>query len=151
MPRDAERAREYRRNYYREYAARKRLEAIALLGDKCVICGITGAESLEIDHIDPSTKSFVVTAGWNKPYDVWFAEVMKCQLLCIEHHKEKTLIDTGKKAAKGTHGTLSAYRYCGPPKCEDCKRAKREYTRKYRTTHERTDTPSARRAGLRPL
>lgn len=60
------------------------------------------------------------------------AELAKCQLLCKPHHLEKTLRERGFKPAKGTHGTLSAYKSCGPPKCEECKKAKRDYQREYK-------------------
>lgn len=36
------------------------------------------------------------------------------------------------RPAKGTHGTVSAYRYCGPPKCDECKAAKAEAQRRWR-------------------
>lgn len=39
------------------------------------------------------------------------------------------ITETRTVTAKGTHGTISAYRYCGPPKCEECKRAKRDAMR----------------------
>lgn len=119
--------RDYHREYYRQYAQDRRDEAVALLGGCCAVCGTT--ETLEIDHIDPSAKSFTLTQGWSKKRETWLAELAKCQLLCKKHHDEKTLRDAGRVSAKETHGTLSAYRHCGPPKCDDCKRAKREFAR----------------------
>lgn len=56
-----------------------------LLGGECVMCG--SVERLEIDHIDPSTKSFSLAKGWGKPWAVILEELAKCQLLCYECHK----------------------------------------------------------------
>ena len=53
----------------------------------------------------------------------------KCQLLCKKHHTDKTIVDTGKKLAKGTHGTISSYRYC---KCDACREAANKLSREYR-------------------
>lgn len=92
-----------------------------------MICGT--AESLEIDHIDPATKELDVGKMWAVSEERLMREVKKCQLLCKEHHKEKTLRDKGLKSARETHGTLSSYRYC---KCALCRRAKNEYNREYK-------------------
>ena len=73
-------------------------------------------------------------------HDAWTAECLagkvwatrnmeKCQLLCFSYHSKKTILESGKKIARGNHGTVSTVRYC---KCELCKKAKREYMREYR-------------------
>jgi hypothetical protein len=72
-------------NYFREILLEK-------LGGKCVQCGSTKA--LEFDHIDPSTKSFNISAGYNKPKDVLEKELAKCQILCNKCHIEKTKKDS---------------------------------------------------------
>jgi hypothetical protein len=64
---------------------------IERLGGKCVECGRT--ETLEFDHIDPSTKSFNIASGYSKPKEVLLAEVAKCQLLCNKCHIEKSKKD----------------------------------------------------------
>ena len=64
---------------------------IEKLGGKCVECGCT--EALEFDHIDPSTKSFNIAAGYTKPKEVLLAEVAKCQLLCNKCHIQKSKKD----------------------------------------------------------
>ena len=64
---------------------------IEKLGGKCVECGCT--ETLEFDHIDPSTKSFNIAAGYSKPKEVLLEEVAKCQLLCNKCHIEKSKKD----------------------------------------------------------
>ena len=68
-------------NYLREILIEK-------MGGKCVECGCK--EALEFDHIDPSTKSFNISGGYTKPKEVLQEELLKCQLLCVSCHKEKT-------------------------------------------------------------
>jgi hypothetical protein len=115
--------------YMKEWYERRRAEAVAALGGHCAWCDET--ENLEFDHIDPATKITTISKLWTASEVRFQAELAKCQLLCVPHHIEKTLAERGFKPAKGTHGTLSAYRYCGPPKCEECKAAKREYMQAY--------------------
>ena len=71
-------------NYFREILLEK-------LGGKCVECGST--EALEFDHIDPSTKSFNISAGYHKPKQVLEEELSKCQLLCNKCHIQKSRKD----------------------------------------------------------
>ena len=71
-------------NYFRQILIEK-------LGGKCVECGCT--ETLEFDHIDPSTKSFNISAGYHKPKEVLEEELSKCQLLCNKCHIEKSKKD----------------------------------------------------------
>lgn len=51
---------------------KRRAEAIRKLGGKCVKCG--SEENLEIDHIDPTTKSFEISKLWNVSKEVFDAE-----------------------------------------------------------------------------
>lgn len=62
-----------------------------MLGGQCAKCGAT--DKLEIDHIDPETKIANVTRLWSKPWPVIEKELAKCQLLCFEHHKEKSVAE----------------------------------------------------------
>lgn len=127
------RKRARRRELYREHHEEHRLHnlhgmraSIARmrehLGGKCVVCGAT--DNLEIDHIDPSQKSFNPTA-LRRPWDKTVAELAKCQLLCEACHK-------AKHAAK--HG--SAKRYEKGCRCDLCvefmRSYQREWKRKYR-------------------
>lgn len=59
-----------------------------LLGGVCVVCGTT--ERLEFDHIDPSTKLFDIAKGWARAEKIVLEELEKCQLLCKQHHDEKS-------------------------------------------------------------
>ena len=119
-----------RNEYFRVYMARRRKEmramAIDLLGGCCERCG--SEDDLQIDHIDPKEKSFTVSTR-DVGKEKLLEELEKCQLLCQRCHSDKTIVGLGKKPAPGTHGTLSSYRYCH---CEECRRAKREWSQAYR-------------------
>ena len=105
----------------------RRGEALERLGGKCVACGTP--EELEIDHIDPAQKSFGISKFWSVSKLKFDKELSKCQLLCKSCHEEKSSNEHGKKRAKGTHGTLSSYKYC---KCPECKAAKAAYMKGYK-------------------
>jgi len=116
--------REYMQRRYRARMA----TAIERLGGRCIQCGST--ESLEFDHIDPSTKLMDISQAVTYSTRVFEAELAKCQLLCASHHQQKTLQQNGMTLARGTHGTLSALRYCRPP-CDACRAAKADYNRQH--------------------
>lgn len=122
--------------YMREYVLRRyhaRMAAsIQLFGGHCVKCG--ASSNLQFDHIDPATKAFTIGKMWGLSDDKLQVELKKCQLLCKNCHELKTMGENGRKPAKGTHGTISAYRYC---KCDLCRAAKAASTREYRKTHAR--------------
>jgi 5-methylcytosine-specific restriction endonuclease McrA len=83
-----------------------RAKAIALLGSVCAKCGDTMA--LEIDHIDPTTKS--IESGNLSKYceEKFLAELSKCQLLCKPCHIEKSILERGRELAR--HGSTTMYR-----------------------------------------
>lgn len=118
---------EYMRRYMLERYRRRRNEAIEQLGGKCTECDKT--DNLELDHVDPSTKSFTIAKSGSVSEERWKNELHKCQLLCRLCHVSKTLKDRGQKSAREKHGTISSYRYC---KCDLCREAKAKYTREYR-------------------
>jgi hypothetical protein len=115
LPRDEYNA--YMRVYMAARYHRRRAMAIALLGGKCVECGTT--ENLELDHIDPASKTFYV--GGRTVSEARYLEELKlCQLLCTHHHKVKTA-----KARSVEHGGgLSGKRNC---KCDPCKGRRNVY------------------------
>jgi hypothetical protein len=138
----------------RRYHERRNL-ALKLLGGKCVVCGTR--KNLEIDHIDPSTKTMIVARMTTVAYERFLDEVSRCQLLCKKHHIEKTSSEQsvphggGREGSvarkppaerlKELHGTRKGYqieRRLGIPTCDECRYANSEYTRdlKARKAHE---------------
>ena len=119
---------EYLKKYMLERYHKRMEHFHTLLGNKCCICGST--ENLDIDHIDPKSKQFTIAAkAASAPMAILLEELSKCQLLCRMCHNAKTLENKGLKSAKGTHGTLSAYRYCH---CDLCRKAVADYTKERR-------------------
>ena len=84
---------------------------IEKMGGKCVECGCT--ETLEFDHIDPSTKSFNIAAGYTKPKETLLVEVAKCQLLCNKCHIEKTKKDSKFRPKSMLGGRPIKYSHLG--------------------------------------
>jgi 5-methylcytosine-specific restriction endonuclease McrA len=123
------------RRYMQDYRQQRREEILALVGSCCVVCGATDAP--EIDHIDPTQKSFNVSAFWWKPLAELAEELAKCQRLCSPCHKEKTAQQLplyGKKRSE--HGTDAKYRTgC---RCDDCRNAKRLAMIAYRQSKQPT-------------
>jgi hypothetical protein len=103
---------------------RRKAEAIKRLGGKCVVCG--SRQRLQFDHVERRSgeDSFVITKRLVSVAESKLdEELAKCQLLCFKHHHEKTLKELGRVSAIGTHGTVSSYKYCSPPRCAACKLA----------------------------
>lgn len=117
----------YMKEYVKERYHQLRNQAILDKGGRCQICG--SDSKLEFDHIDPNTKKMTIAKIWSFSEEMRNLELSKCQLLCNECHKKKTLADFGRVSAKETHGTLSSYKYC---KCKLCKSAKADYMRTYK-------------------
>lgn len=117
-----------RRGYDRRRYHERRRRAFERLGNRCVRCG--GRDGLEIDHIDPAQKVFSVSRMWTMRGDVFWAEIAKCQLLCHEHHVEKTLKDRGFNSRR-KHGTFACYRY-SKCRCDKCRAANASRVRGHR-------------------
>jgi len=98
----------------------------AWLGGKCVRCGTT--ENLEIDHIDWRLKEKNMGRLWPaKRRAEMMLELAKCQLLCYEHHKEKTAQDLRERQLGSfTHGTVYGWMKAKCV-CEVCYSAKRRW------------------------
>ena len=113
--------------YMAEYMNRRyhqrRAVAIASLGGHCVVCGTI--ENLEIDHADRATKRLDLGKRWSTSESTYMAELAKCQLLCRQHHKEKSAAELSVPHGGG----LSGKRNC---KCGPCRARKSEYNRNYR-------------------
>lgn len=102
MPRPTK---ELQREYQREWMAKRRA---AWFADKsCVVCG--SRDNLQLDHIDPTTK--VTHAVWSWKEERRETELVKCQTLCEQHHREKTSKENGIKFTKPlVHGTIAGYK-----------------------------------------
>jgi 5-methylcytosine-specific restriction endonuclease McrA len=84
--------REHMRVYVLDRYHRRRAQAIEALGGVCARCGFD--DTLEFDHIDPSTKEFRLARGLAGYSETRIqAELAKCQLLCKECHYQKSRED----------------------------------------------------------
>ena len=127
MKKQRENYNKYMREAHRRRYAELRNAAIERLGGRCAYCGVR--KRLQFDHVDPAAKVDNVSSLIEKNISLFWEEVDKCQLLCQDCHTKKSINESGKKAAKRTHGTLSSRRYC---KCDKCKAAYNAYMRKYK-------------------
>lgn len=113
MPyKDKEKQLEYQRNWMRSR------RASFFEGKVCVKCN--AKKRLELDHIDPTTK--VSHAVWSWKEERREKELLKCQVLCYDCHKEKT------KKQLGNHGVSMYKKGC---RCEICRWGKKYENRKY--------------------
>jgi hypothetical protein len=120
------------------YMQARRLERrqalIALSGGRCSVIGCGSTHDLEFDHIDPTTKLFVLSGcNLDKSWDIILREHAKCVLYCHECHLHKTRefdemggIPVNKNNEPYHHGTARMYSETGC-RCDHCKQAKRMY------------------------
>ncbi len=112
----------------------KKAKLVKLLGGACRYCGYNlSMAALDFHHKD-SNKEKNISELLKSKYETVRQEAEKCTLLCSNCHREEHYKPTirrinARKPRK--HGTSAMYRFCGPPKCDECKRFKREYMRKY--------------------
>lgn len=110
----------------------RRAEAVKILGGACVTCG--SMERLEFDHINPITKLYNISEIWSYSWEIVQTELQKCQLLCHDCHKAKTLKEmTGLRE----HGTYVMYQR-GKCRCGPCRAAFNSYRREWRRKTGRT-------------
>lgn len=112
---------------YRE----RRQYALDFLGGVCVVCG--SIKDLEIDHIIKADKAFPITQMWSVSQERYDLELLKCQLLCHEHHVEKSHRekDWGTGFGPSEHGGSSAL-YKKGCRCRPCKDYYNSMTNRYR-------------------
>lgn len=119
----------YMRDYMTRRYHRRRDAAIEALGGRCVECG--SREDLELDHVDPSTKSFeigkILSTGSEAKVE---AELAKCVLRCSSCHRTKTAMELDWDR----HGTYSSYRRRGC-RCDACVEAFRVRSREHKAKH----------------
>jgi len=107
--------------YMQERRSLRKKFATWCLGNKCSSCGET--EELEFDHIERSTKKMLIANMFAHGLERLIEELQKCQLLCKECHRLKSLNERGFKDSR-THHTLRRYR--NGCRCEECKVLHRE-------------------------
>lgn len=129
--------------YMKERRKTRRNKLIEMFGGCCSECGTT--ENLEFNHIDRTTRSFVLSGCYlDRPWNKILDEAKKCELLCKAHHVERTreqyatgqiIQHNSKKHLPYEHGTMRMYQemHC---RCDDCKYAKKLYRSKKTTYSE---------------
>ena len=117
-----------KRSYQKDWLLDRRLAWIDSQGGMCVKCGST--ERLEVDHIDPSTKSLNPRHLWSlsESNPERIEELAKCQILCYVCHKKKTKLEQSKEYIHGDYGMYNK-RGC---RCDLCKGAQASRMREYR-------------------
>lgn len=119
----------------KKYMAQRRRDrrdfVIAHLGGGCARCGST--DRLETDHIDRTTKAMGIADMLSHSMPKLLVELEKCQLLCGEHHLEKTR-EAGDNTGGGRnklpippHGSGARYNMPNGCRCPRCREAKRIY------------------------
>lgn len=119
---------EYMRNYMKDRYHRLRAKAIEILGGKCAVCGST--ENLEIDHVNRADKTIDLGKLTSVSLERFSNELKVCQLLCEEHHKQKTSRESSVEHGGGKTGKRNCY-------CELCAPLKRAYARERRQLNTR--------------
>lgn len=82
---------------------RRKLRAIELFGGQCQDCGGEFAERPEVfdfDHRDPSTKLRKPESLLRGPWEVFLAEAKKCDLVCANCHRTRTVRRVDELAAR---------------------------------------------------
>lgn len=117
-------------NQYRKtYLNKRDLRAKEYLGGLCNVCGID--YNLEFDHVDPNSKQIDISTAIHRYYWSWdrlIVELDKCQLLCEEHHIEKSKNEKRKGVSHGKYH--AAYHLkCD---CDLCVQYKTDYIKQQR-------------------
>ena len=112
--------------YMSDRRAKHKKLALDYLGNKCAKCG--SIDGLEFDHIDHTSRCYVIGSMLSHSWETILKELRKCQLLCSDCHGHKTTEDRGYVHA--THGRQVMYRHykC---RCSLCVEANRKIQREY--------------------
>ena len=112
---------QYMNVYMKQRYQHRRQEAILFLGGNCHQCG--GVENLQFHHKDQSTKSFTISRGSSRSHELFWAEVKKCILLCVDchhtHHASNYPCGTPQKYWRGCH-------------CVECTQANNDHAKEYK-------------------
>ena len=114
----------------RYYERKKHL--YLLLGNRCAHCK-KSFDDYEFDHIDPSTKSIVLTRLLIGNWGDVLEEARKCQILCHDCHLSKTLKEKGQSRiiVDGRIVKHSNVAYVYGCRCDECTKDHRDYQREY--------------------
>lgn len=113
------------RAYQAQWIEARRQKGLEHLGGACALCGST--ENLEVDHIDPATKSPALRSlhtgtFWSWSWPRVLAELAKCRALCHDCHEAKSAGEhaTGERngSAKLTDDAVCAIRASSQPSRE---------------------------------
>lgn len=66
-----------------------------LIVSKCAKCGETDPLVLEFDHRDPKTKKYAITDMLHLSWVTILAEIAKCDVLCANCHRRRTIKQFG--------------------------------------------------------
>jgi hypothetical protein len=113
---------EAQREYQRLWMAARRAEWF--MEKWCVQCG--SIDDLELDHIDPVKKVSHNVWSWTKARQE--VELAKCQVLCHDCHKIKTIEFLTEVYDHGDR-KMYAYRGC---RCSLCREGQRKYQQIFR-------------------
>lgn len=94
-PEQLKRKQKYSREAQQRLRAKRnaevKLKLQELLGGKCVKCGNDDPRLLDFDHIDPMTKTMMLSQKLHLPWERLVEEARKCQLLCANCHRIKNI------------------------------------------------------------
>lgn len=114
--------------YDKTYKAKKKQQAIDMLGGRCVSCGTV--ERLEFDHVNRDRVGMTVTTLIGHSWKKVLEELKKCQLLCQPCHSKKSHAERGHTGLHD-HGTTSRYRL-DKCRCDDCRSVHSSYLKQWR-------------------
>ena len=83
--------REKQRDYQRSWMVERKRRALNYLVNQCVYCGTT--KNLEIDHVEPTSKTCPIAGLLSHKWETVVAELDKCQVVCHDCHVRKTKTD----------------------------------------------------------
>lgn len=124
MPnKDKEQYNLYMNDYMKRRYNKRRIAVIEQFGGQCSRC--ISKDELQFHHIDRSSKTMTIAKTASLSESRWQEELAKCELLCADCHR---------KHHKSNHPHGDVKRYWRGCKCELCKQANAEYSRRYRST-----------------
>ena len=115
------------------YLKRRRRKSVEFLGGQCKNCKVV--TNLQFDHVEPKDKNFNISSAIAKhmKWELLVKELIKCQLLCKDCHKEKNWSVSGK-AQHGSFNMYTVYK-C---RCDKCRTNWNEGSIKWKKKYKNT-------------